>query len=221
MNNVSEDTLYIVDYNKSSLKDEEFFKYLERTAILADVDTLNVSEDEILNLLDIYMNSNYFHHFLSFNIAILNCVYKIKKSPMRLKGSCLTTKGEDKFIESHKDLLQKWISFFDSYLIYMIIMTSNKDKILKDRYPENMIKYDKSVCSTAVSLFLDPFFYDYFQSGINENEVYYWTYQYDNKLYDGKHFNNIILNEANWIFKVLHNTSTDSKWNEYLEKCFK
>ena len=100
-------------------------------------------------------------------------------------------------------------------------MASNKDMVLKERYPENMIKYDKSVCSTAVSLFLDPFFYDYFQSGINENEVYYWTYQYDNKLYDGKHFNNIILNKSNWIFKVLHNTSTDSKWNNFLEKCFK
>lgn len=213
--------LYVIDYQNSSLKGEDFFKYLEKTALLADIDTSNVSEDEILNLLDIYMNSQYFHHFLSFNIAVLNCIYKIKNYPARLQGSCLTTKGEDKFIKTHKELLQKWISFFDSYLIYMIIMASNKDMILKERYPENMIKYDKSVCSTAVSLFLDPFFYDYFQSGINENEVYYWTYQYDNKLYDGKHFNNIILNKSNWIFKVLHNTSTDSKWNTFLEKCFK
>ena len=205
----------------SSLKGEDFFKYLEKTALLSDIDTTNTPEDEIINLLYQYMNSQYFHHFVSFNIAILNCVYKVKNYPARLQGSCLSNKGEDKFIESHKDLLQKWISFFDSYLIYMIVMASNKDMILKDRYPEHMITDDKSIGSTAISIFLDPFFYDYFKSGIDESQVKYWVYNYDNKLYDGKHFNNIILNESNWIFKVLHNTSTDEKWNQYLIKFIK
>ena len=60
--------------------------------------------------------------------------------------------------------------------------------------------------------------YDYFKTKIDDNNIKYWIYQYENKLYDGKHFNNIILNDANWIFKVLHNTSSDEKWNLFLKE---
>lgn len=221
MDSISDDTLYIINYKDSQLKKEDFFDYLEKTSLFADIDTSNIPEDEILDLLFIYMNSQYFHHFLSFNIAIMNCIYKIKKSQPRLMGSCLSSKGEDKFISLHKDLLQKWISFFDSYLIYMVVMASNKDMILKDRYPENMITDDKTIGSTAVSIFLDPFFYDYFQTGIDESQIKYWTYNYDNKLYDGKHFNNIILNKSNWIFNILHNTAVKSQWKDFLQERFK
>ena len=213
-------TVYIIDYKSSPLKKEDLLLYIQRLGIIADIDFKDTSYEEKEEMILLYMNSQHFHHFTSFNATIMNCVYKTKNTFLRLKGSCLTSDEEDLFVTNNRFLLNKWISFFDSYLIYMVVMASNKNKFIKDRYPEKMILNDKTLGATAVSLFLDDFFYDYFKTKIDDNNIKYWIYQYENKLYDGKHFNNIILNDANWIFKVLHNTSTDEKWNLFLKEHF-
>ena len=60
--------------------------------------------------------------------------------------------------------------------------------------------------------------YEYFKSHIDENNIKYWKTMYDNKLYDNKSFNFIMLNPSNWVFKILHDTATNKDWNEYLAK---
>lgn len=211
-------SIYLIDYDSSTLKNQEFLDYIERIGLVADVEFKNTSSNDKFELLKLYMESKYFHHFLSFNIAIMNCIYGLKGFSMRLGHSCLTFEEEIQFTKDNAELLYKWIAFFDSYLMYMVALASNKDQILKDRYPQEMITQER-IGSTAVSLFLDDFFYDYFKTKIDEKNVRYWQYMYDNKIYDGKTFNIIILNKANWIFKVLHNTSCEEKWNEFLTKC--
>lgn len=212
-------TIYIFDYDKSQKFDKttNFLDYINDLGLLSDIYFCNTSKEERFELLLYYMNNKIFNHITSFNIAILNCIYKLKNANLRLKGSALTNEMEIEFSKLNKSLLNRWMDFFDSYLVYMIVVASNKDKSIKERYGDKICN-DKDLSPNMVSLFLDDFFYDYYKTGINDNNIKYWKYYYDNKLYDNKSFNTIMLNDANFIIKILHDTSTNNKWNEFLEK---
>lgn len=200
-------TVYIIDYSSSPYKGNDLLNYLEQVGITADVDLTNVSYDDKEKLIESYMTSESFFHFVHVNVAIMNCIYLLKNSKIRLKESCLTSSEEERFMNRHKELLERWIEFFDSYLVYMITVASNKDTPVIKRYPKHRIVFDKTLGTNAVSPFLDGFFYDYFQTGIDNSHIKYWQFQYDNKLYDGIPFLKIMLNEENWVFKVLHKTA--------------
>ena len=216
-------TIYVFDYDNSEQYDihTDFLDYINNMGIIADVLFKNTDYEIRKELLEYYMNSSYYNHILSFNIAIMNCIYKVKKQPIRLKGSALTNDMEELFSKENKDLLIKWIDFIDSYLIYMIMFSTNKEDNIKNRYPKEMITMDNTLSPNIVSLFLDDFLYNYFQTGINEDSVKYWKYYYENKLYDNKPFNMIMLNDANFIIRILHNTANDERWKNYLDKTFK
>lgn len=209
--------LYVINYDKSTIKGIELLQYIENTGILADIEFIDTSLDERFSMLESYMSSSYFHHFPSFNATILNCIYKLKKQSIHLNDSILTVDEEKSFTTSHKDLLQDWMHFFDSYLVYMTAFANNTDKPLVQRYPSKSVT-NKWLGKSIVSMLLDPFFYDYFKTGIDESSVKYWKRYYDEERYDNKTFNEIMLNEANWIVKVLHDTVTNKQWMDYLQK---
>lgn len=213
-------TVYIFDYDKSEKFDNctNFLNYINNLGIISDIYFNNTPEEIRFKLLNYYMTNNHFNHILSFNIAIMNCVYKFKNIKLRLKGSALTDTMEYSFLKINKNLISKWIEFFDSYLIYMITFATNNGKDIKNRYNNDKITTDNSLSPNIVSLFLDDFFYDYYKSGINENSVKYWKYYYENKLYDNKPFNIIMLNDANFFIKILLSSSKDNRWKDYLEK---
>ena len=104
----------------------------------------------------------------------------------------------------------------------MITFSTLKDKSIpiKSRYDSTQINNDKSLSPNIVSLFLDDFFYDYYKSGINEDNINYYTYYFDNKLYDNKTFDEIMLNDANYFIKILISSAQDKKWENYLQKHF-
>lgn len=217
-------TIYQFDYDNSEHTNncEEFLDYINKMGIISDVYFNNTPENIRTKLLEYYMTNIHFNHILSFNIAIMNCIYKLKQTLLRIKGSALSNEMEINFVNTHKDLLNKWIKFFDSYLLYMITFSTLKDKSIsiKSRYNSTQINNDKSLSPNIVSLFLDDFFYDYYKSGINEDNINYYTYYFDNKLYDNKTFDEIMLNDANYFIKILISSAQDKKWENYLQKHF-
>lgn len=213
-------TVYIFDYDNSEKYENitDFLDYINNLGIICDIYFNNTSENIRLELLKYYMTNKHFNHILSFNIAIMNCIYKLKNIKLRLKGSALTDTMEINFTKNNTNLLLKWIEFFDSYLIYMITFATNEGKDIKNRYDKEKITSDNSLSPNIVSLFLDDFFYDYYKTGINENSIKYWKYYYENKLYDNKPFNIIMLNDANFFIKILLSSAKDNRWKNYLEK---
>jgi hypothetical protein len=206
-------TIYIFDYDKSQPfeKCTDFLDYINHLGICSDIKFNDTDEKIRFKLLLYYMNSSHFNHILSFNIAILNCIYKLKNTSLRLKGSALTDSMENNFMLHNKALLSRWMSFIDSYFIYMVMYSTKNENIkISDRYSEDKICNDKDISPNIVSLFLDDFLYDYYQTKINESSIKYWKYYYENKLYDNKTFDMIMLNDANFIIKIL-SCSTKTK----------
>ena len=216
-------TVYVFDYDNSQSFDKPsmFLDYINNVGVLSDILFTQTDKSIRFEILSHYMNSKHFNHILSLNIAIMNCIYKTKGTNIRLKGSALTHDMEVEFAKNNQELLQKWIEFFDSYLVYMIMFSTTKSQPIKTRYTEDKITNDSSLSPNIVSLFLDDFFYDYFKTGIDDNNVKYWRYYYNNKLYDNKPFDVIMLNDANFIIRILHNTASDNRWENYLKERFK
>ena len=94
--------VYIIDYKSSPLKKEDLLLYIQRLGIIADIDFKDTSYEEKEEMILLYMNSQHFHHFTSFNATIMNCVYKTKNTFLRLKGSCLTSDEEDLFVTNSR-----------------------------------------------------------------------------------------------------------------------
>lgn len=186
---------YLISYDNSSIKSINLIKYINNLGIIADIQFTNTTPiSDIYEILEYYISSSYFNHFQSLNSIILNCIYYLKGYEMILPMVC--SKDSIKiFADTHKEILQKWISFYDSYYMYMIMYIITDGNNIISKY-SNHINNDNTLSPNVVSLLLDACFYDYFKTSINNDNINYWTYYYNLK-YDNKTFNEIMLNHNN------------------------
>jgi hypothetical protein len=91
---------------------------------------------------------------------------------------------------------------------------TNKEKI-KCKY--NTFCDDTSVSPNIFSVLLDPFFYDYYGIVELQNNDTYYTYYFDNNLYDEKSLPLLLLNDSNYILKILYDTLYDPRFKDFLE----
>lgn len=194
-NDILSPKTYIISYESSSIKGIDLIKYINDLGIRADIQfTENTPLDDLYKMLEYYITSPYFNHLKSLNTIIMNCIYYLKGFkmilPMVFKDNVIKA-----FADNHQGLFKKWISFYDSYYMYMVmyIITSGNDIISKY---QNRVTNDSSLSPNVVSLLLDDYFYDYFKTSVSNDNIQYWTYYYETK-YDSKTFNEIMLNHNN------------------------
>lgn len=210
-NDIISNDVYFIDYNNSQIKNKDLINYIRDTGINADIILENIDINDKINIINYYMNFNNFIHIPSINKCILEYIYFIKNKNIINKLSLL----EIDFIKNNISLFNKWISFYDSYFIYMIYYLYNKNNII-DNYDSDKIINDNSISPNVVSLLLDDFFYDYFKTHIDTNNIYYWKYYYNSK-YDSKSFNEIMLNNNNFIIKILKDLQ-NPLFNQFIMK---
>lgn len=204
------DTIYIFDYNNSSIKNIDLIKYILNTGINSDILFTNIPIKDKINLTEYYMNMPNFLHIPSINKNILNYIYYIKNLNINLSSD------EIDFIHKNINLFNKWISFYDSYFIYMLFYATNKENIIKN-YDKSQIINNNDLSLNIVSSFMDSFFYDYFKTHIDTNNIYYWQYYYNDKKYDSKSFNEIMLNNNNYFIKILKDLQ-NPLFHQYIKK---
>lgn len=215
-------TVYIFDYTKSTLKGVEFLNYIKNCGLIADVYfDQNVNYETKSELLIEYMKSSSFYHLTSFNSTILNVIYSLSNTNKRIKFGFFNESELNKIKSSHYDLFNIWKQMYDSLFYYMMNMIhlgkeniTNKEKI-KCKY--NTFCDDTSVSPNIFSVLLDPFFYDYYGIIELQNNDTYYTYYFDNNLYDEKSLPLLLLNDSNYILKILYDTLYDPRFKEYLE----
>lgn len=204
------DTIYVFDYNNSSIKNIDLIKYILNTGVNSDILFTNIPIKDKINLTEYYMNMPNFIHIPSINKNILNYIYYIKNLKVNLSSD------EIDFIHKNINLFNKWISFYDSYFIYMLFYVANKENIIKN-YDKSQIINNNDLSPNIVSSFMDSFFYDYFKTHIDTKNIYYWQYYYNDKKYDSKSFNEIMLNNNNYFIKILKDLQ-NPLFHQYIKK---
>lgn len=228
INDMDEDleskTVYVFDYSKSSLQGLDFLNYIKNTSVVSDIFiSADVPTFTKNTLLESYMKSPTFYHITSFNLTILNMIYIIKKSKKRITCTFFSEEESNQFINIHSDLLNEWINVYDSLFAYMLILSSmdkndifNNDKI-RSFYDADKMNNNSSLSPNVMSLLLDDVFYYYYEDGINRSNVSYYKKYFEEKLYDNKSLQMILLNDANFIFKILYDMVHNDEFSKYLE----
>lgn len=214
LNDLGEDTLYIFDYDSCNLKGKDLLDYINQLKLKADI-SFNNNFSKFEELIETYMTYPRFIPIISIDYIILTCIYYLKGFKQIIK-SMIPLKYIEAFANTHKSLLYDWIAFYDSYLIYMITFVTNTDKSLIQRYPDNRINNDDKVSPNVVSMLLNPFFYDYYKTKIDPNNVYYWKNYYEQS-FDGQTFESIMKNPNNFIFRLL-NDMKDNRFEAFIKK---
>lgn len=229
INDMDEDleskTVYVFDYEKSSLKGLDFLNYIKNVSVIADI-FMPQTTDYLTKstLLLSYMKSQKFYHITSFNYTILQILYKMKNSDMNTKYSLLTENEIELFIKENNIFLQEFIKIFDSIFAYMMMLaTLEKSDFfnisrIKSRYDDKQFITSSYVYPNMMSLLLDDFFYDYYKDGVDINNINYYSSYFDNNLYDNKSFQLILLNDANFVFKTLFDMVHNPKFNNYINQ---
>ena len=220
-------TVYIFDYDKSEYKGIQFYEYLSN---LTNVDILFsdiTSYNDKKMLLERYMNDNRFLHFKSFNITIFNIINLYKNIDKRLELSIFSKNEEEKFLDEHKELISSWKAFYDSLFFYILFLAtlpkdcSNKKEQIKRRFEGCPINNTMKLSVNMVSLLIDEYYYEYYDSGINELLVNYYPYYFENNLYDEKDIITYIINPNNYYLKILSDMVYDKRFETFMKLCSK
>ena len=198
-----------IDYSKSQLHTDKFLVYLSNLGIPADLTHDKISLYQRISLLESYMNLSSVVSVPTLNIAASSIV-------MRRKGYDLTdtypnalfTEVEvDNFIEDQYEMVDKWVVFLDSCLIYAqkCIPEMDVEEYLTADIP--IIHNKNYVGQSIVELFsLDFFFHNYYQKPVGE--LAYFRPQFEDYMFQGKNLYHYFATQHNFLLPMLRTLGT-------------
>lgn len=216
-------TIYVFNYNSSSFKGEEFLNYISNSGITSDVLILDTPYTERENLLLYYMKSPNYYTLYSFNSTILKIICKIKGIDTNVK-SFLNDDEIDTFILNNKNIILSWINFYESLFYLMLEMIKFKNKTIdmnKIKSTYSNINNTDELSPNICGLLLFNEFWDFYKNGVNENNKVFYTYYFENDLYDEKTISNFIISDNNYIWKILYDTFYDKRFHRFINKWLK
>lgn len=180
--------LYKINYSKSELKDEKLFVYLSNLDLPCDL--VFDSFDEVFSALKSYLH---FSHILDIPILEIMTISLLKQ----VKG--LASDGwPSEFIEENKEIINEWIKKLDSLTIYNVyIIDSEELKDYAKSYKENTTSTIEGI--NFVSVLKYPEFYDFY-SKIDESNLEYYSYYFNEYVFKGDNLYKYWANENNPMF---------------------
>lgn len=216
-------TVYIFDYDNSSLKKEDFYNYISNIGVLADMYfSEETPYEDIKIILEKYMNDKRFLHFTSLNTIIFNCLFHLKNIPT-IKKSCLTKEQEKDFLINHLHLFNDWKQFYDSLFMYILCLAtlpencSTKSEMIKERFNGIEVNNSREISPIIVSLLLDDNFYSYYDSGIDEKLINYYPYYFENYLYDEKNIIPYLMGENNYYLNIINKLIYNDDFKNFIK----
>lgn len=216
-------TIYVFDYEDSFTDEEDkpskMINYLESFGGMFDllVD-IKIPYEEKEQLILNYFNAGSFFNVYSLVQTMIHIVFTYKDIQYSGERSILTDGEIIKFIDRNKTFMTQVIELYDSLFLIMLLYGSNPIKdmnIIKEKYSSERIK-DDELSPNLCCVLLDNMFYDYYSKHVGEN-IYYYTFLFDNRLYKSMTFVDILTNKNNNLLPVLIDM-TNNKFMEFIEQ---
>lgn len=216
-------TIYIFDYENSfndvSDKPQKFINYLESLGGMFDVfisPTIDYEEKE--QLLISYFDSGSFMNVYTLVETMIHCLFTKKNIPYSGNRTIFSNAECMKFISINKQLIEEMIQFYDSLFVIMLLYSGkmNKDiKSLRVQFSKEQIN-NKELSPNICTLLLDSYFYEYYSSHIGD-KIQYYEFLFENNLYKGMSFIDILTNKNNTLLPVLIDLN-NPKFLEFLQQ---
>jgi hypothetical protein len=185
----NKDIVFNIDYTSSKLKDRMFLTYLSNLDLPANINTEldNIEVEEWASLIKSYMELNNIN-----DIPVLNNIigyilfYAIGQD---IDDSNLILKKEDisQFIEDNTELVQKWIIFLNSSLVYLIYIFKDLKDIADVEHDIQEMDDADYVGMNIVNLIKDEdFLLSYYGLPANTEDIYFFKQQFTTYMFKGK-----------------------------------
>jgi hypothetical protein len=182
-------TFYKINYAESKLRGSKLITYLSNLDLPVDIE-LNVSQEELYELILDYMNSPMLVNIESLEIAVMSILAEAKGLP--------NDNVHAKFIEDNKELVDKWINKLDSLTLYnMFIINSEETKKFAESFPLDETKDITGV--NFISLLKHPEFYSLYQK-IDQSKLKFYKNYFNEYMFKGKNMYSFWANQNNPLF---------------------
>lgn len=215
--------IYIFNYKDSFVdkdnKEELFISYLESFGGMFDVlIDENVTYIEKEKLITEYFYSGSFMNIFTFVETMRHILFRYKNINYIGNRSILSDIECDRYIKNNKDLVDTLINFYDSLFIIMLLYSSkpsNDIKTIKNKFSNDRITAEE-LSPNICNLLLNKDFYDYYDKHIG-NDLKYYSFMFENNLYKGRSFINILTNSNNTLLPILLDMN-DKRFMEFIEQ---
>jgi hypothetical protein len=196
---------YIINYQKSEIKDSILLNYLSNLELPCELDLQNEDYKSKESLILAYLNSKNMIELssLSLNVAMILLERRGVVTDQVFINPLFSKEEVKLFINSHEDVLNKWEHFIESSIVYSLY-------ILKDLDRENDIKslapnIDDSnyVGLNIVHLFKIPSFMELFFMAPVKHEPSFFVRQFEEYMFRGANLYDFFLHENNSMFTLL------------------
>jgi hypothetical protein len=200
-------TFYNINYAESKLRGSKLITYLSNLDLPVDIE-LNVSQDELYELIADYMNSPMLVNIESLEIKVMSILAEAK--------GLTKDNVHVKFIQDNKDLVDKWISKLDSLTLYnMFIINSEETKKFAESFP-----LDETTDITGVnfiSLLKHTEFYFLYQK-IDQSKLKFYKNYFNEYMFKGKNIYSFWANPNNPLFLLTFSIGSGQfKADQYVE----
>jgi hypothetical protein len=212
------ETFTLIDYNKSTLKQEAFVTYISNMKMNCDlVNYTDIPKEDKKILLKLFIDSRYPVMLLALRKALASVL--IYHRTGKLIFDFLTESEIKEFINENKDKLNTYSSFFDSMLISIpIFSTAYREIFDQEILEEKILVIDDAeiIPINVYGLIEIPDFIDFFVgSNPEESKPTYYKHQIENFIYNKKTFFQIIMGlESNSFILSLFNMLTSTEEEE-------
>jgi len=212
---------FYLDYKNSAIKEQGFLFYVSNVDIPGDV-LLDCSSEEKLNLIEHFMKLPNMVNLPSLSLAVVQILLTRKNINVDCFFSVtpLTQQEVRAFITQHQQLVDDWISFFDSLYVYTLycsyvpslIGNSTDQDVIREKLKLNPIK--KIVPELNNPGFISPNFIHvmqiptfleiYYSTGFHLDNMRFFTYQFTEYCYKGKSLFYYFSGFENWLLAAIH-----------------
>ncbi len=203
-------TIYVFDY-EDSFKDEEdkpskMITYLESFGGMFDL-MVNVKTPyfEKEQLILEYFNAGSFFNVYSLVQTLIHILFTNRDLQYSGDRSILTDGEVIKFIDRNMNFVKRLTELYDSLFLIMLLYSTSLTKDIKEirnKFDKDKIK-DDELSPNLCCLLIDSMFYDYYDNKKIGTDLYYYSFLFENNLYKGKSFLNVLTNKNNNLLPVL------------------
>lgn len=200
-------TFFLIDYLQSKIQGKILLVYLSNLDIPSDlIITEAVTKEQKFELLEAYFDSKSVSNIPFLNVAATQIILYATgiESNSIIQNKPLTDEECEEFINIYQSLIDRWIHFIDSSMLFLIKSFNDLDE--KIQVKENFENIDDGhyVGLNVINLFEIPGFLELYFSTNRPLRMSYFVQQFESHMFKGNSFYHRYFNEYNMFFPLLY-----------------
>lgn len=202
----NKELFFIIDYSESKIKERVLLTYLANLNLPCDIHfSEDVTSEDILSLLKAYMSSKTINDVRCLNSLTAIVLFRAKGAidPSNIDIPYLNIEEVDEFIEANSDLINRWVTFLDSTIYFLIYSSTELREAMNIEESLEKIEDPDYIGLNVVNLFKIPGFYNNYLSCEVLTEPKFFTAQFKEPMFKGSTFIKYFDTEENIMIPIL------------------